>query len=320
MTPPTPPDPITPQPTFLSRRTLLRTLGLSASLAATAALTRYLTDPGPSPYAHSRALADTEDDPITPNPDDSPSPIDTITHYNNYYEFSTDKSDVADLARNFTPRPWTVQVDGLVKNPRTFDIDELLKLAPPEERIYRMRCVEGWSMVIPWLGFPLAALLKAADPLSDAKFIAFTSLKDPARMPGQNSDILRWPYVEGLRIDEALHPLTLLAHGLYGEPLAPPNGAPLRLVVPWKYGFKGIKAIVRITATATQPPTSWNRYARREYGFYANVNPEVRHPRWSQEFEERLGPTVDRRPTLLFNGYADQVASLYAGMDLVKNY
>lgn len=309
---------ITPRERYFSRRTVLQALGLTGSVAATGGLTRWLADPGPSPYQHSRQLAAADD--VGSASDDSPTPRETVTHYNNFYEFSTDKVEVAELAKGFAVRPWTVQVDGLVGKPRTFGIAELLKLAPAEERVYRHRCVEGWSMVIPWLGFSLAAVLKAAEPLSGAKYVAFTSLKDPERMPGQRSNVLAWPYVEGLRMDEAMHPLTLLAQGLYGEALEPQNGAPLRLVVPWKYGFKGIKGIVRITAVAEEPATSWNRYAAREYGFYSNVNPRVRHPRWSQEFEERLGPVVDRRRTVMFNGYGDEVASLYAGMDLAKHF
>jgi sulfoxide reductase catalytic subunit YedY len=309
---------ITPREHYFSRRTFLRAVGLGGSLAATAGLTGWLADPGPSPYQHTRAAADEAD--VSSESDDSPTPRETVTHYNNYYEFSTDKAEVAELAKGFEPRPWTVQVDGLVRYPKTYGIDEFLKLAPAEERVYRHRCVEGWSMVVPWLGFSLAAVLKAAEPLSGAKYVAFTSLKDPARMPGQKGEVLMWPYVEGLRLDEAMHPLVLLAQGIYGEALLPQNGAPLRLVVPWKYGFKGIKAIVRISAVAEEPGTSWSRYAAREYGFYSNVNPLVRHPRWSQEFEERLGPVVDRRRTLMFNGYGEKVASLYAGMDLAKHF
>jgi len=212
-----------------------------------------------------------------------------------------------------------VSVEGLVRKPKVYDIDDLLKISPPEERVYRMRCVEGWSMVIPWAGYSLSKLLEQVEPLSDAKYVAFESLNDPKRFPGQQSDVLTWPYVEGLRMDEAMHPLTLLASGLYGRALPPQDGAPIRLVTPWKYGFKGIKSIVKIKLVATQPRTTWSIAAPDEYGFYANVNPLVDHPRWSQATEQRIGES-GRRPTLMFNGYAEQVASLYAGMDLRKNY
>lgn len=242
-------------------------------------------------------------------------PYESVTTYNNFYEFGTDKSDPAQNAQTLRPRPWTVTIEGEVARPRVVDLDDLVKWFPPEERIYRMRCVEAWSMVIPWLGFPLGALLKRIEPTSRAKYVAFTSLLDPTQMPGQRTDLLQWPYVEGLRIDEAMHPLTLLAVGLYGRRLPNQNGAPLRLVVPWKYGFKGIKSIVNIRLTEEQPPTTWNIAGPNEYGFYANVNPAVDHPRWSQATERRIGD-YRRRPTLPFNGYADQVAGLYSGMDL----
>jgi len=207
----------------------------------------------------------------------------------------------------------------LVQKPRVFGLEEILKISPPEERVYRMRCVEGWSMVVPWAGFSLSKLLAQVEPLGSARYVAFETLKDPQRMPGQKTDVLNWPYIEGLRLDEAMHPLTLLVSGLYGRELPPQDGAPIRLVIPWKYGFKGIKSIVKITMTAKQPPTTWSSYAPHEYGFYANVNPEVDHPRWSQATEQRIGES-GRRPTLMFNGYAEQVASLYAGMDLSKNF
>ncbi len=244
-----------------------------------------------------------------------------ITNYNNFYEFSTDKRAVAEEAEGFITRPWTVAVGGLVHKPKVFDLDALLKIAPLEERIYRLRCVEGWSMVIPWVGFPLAKLLAAVEPLGQACYVAFQTLYDPQRMPEQRSRFgsLDWPYVEGLRLDEAMHPLTILASGLYGQTLLPQNGAPLRLVVPWKYGFKGIKSIVKISLVADQPPTTWNIAAPAEYGFYSNVNPEVAHPRWSQARERRIGE-FGLRDTLMFNGYAEQVAHLYAGMDLRRNY
>jgi len=246
-------------------------------------------------------------------------PYQAITTYNNFYEFGLDKSDPAPNAHTLQPRPWTLRVEGEVHKPLEIDVDQLLKWFPLEERIYRMRCVEAWSMVIPWLGFPLGDLLKRVDPTSRAKYVAFTSLSDTEQMPEQRQHLLDWPYVEGLRIDEAVHPLTLLAVGLYGKELPNQNGAPLRLVVPWKYGFKGIKSIVTIRLTEEEPPTTWNLTAPREYGFYANVNPEVDHPRWSQATERRIGD-FRRRPTLPFNGYADQVASLYAGMDLRRNF
>jgi sulfoxide reductase catalytic subunit YedY len=240
-----------------------------------------------------------------------------ITTYNNFYEFGIDKSDPAANAQTLTPRPWTVRIEGAVHKPLVIDIDQLLTWFPLEERIYRMRCVEAWSMVIPWLGFPLGDLIKRTEPTSRAKYVAFISLSDPEQMPGQRRRILNWPYVEGLRIDEAVHPLTILAVGLYGKALPNQNGAPLRLVVPWKYGFKGIKSIVTIRLTEKQPRTTWNLAAPHEYGFYANVNPAVDHPRWSQASERRIGE-FRRRPTLPFNGYAEQVASLYAGMNLRK--
>jgi sulfoxide reductase catalytic subunit YedY len=245
--------------------------------------------------------------------------FENITHYNNFYEFSTDKEGVAPAATNFDTRGWQVSVEGLVRKPRVFELDDLLKISPPEERIYRMRCVEAWSMVIPWAGFSLSKLLEVVEPLSEAKYVAFETLLDPKRMPGQRSDVLKWPYVEGLRMDEAMHPLTLLASGLYGRALPPQDGAPLRLIIPWKYGFKGIKSIVKIRLVAAQPRTSWNEYAANEYGFYANVNPHVDHPRWSQATEQRIGES-GRRPTLMFNGYEEQVAHLYAGMDLHANF
>ena len=247
--------------------------------------------------------------------DETPTPYRDVTTYNNFYEFGTDKGDPAAYAGALRPRPWTVRVEGEVSQPRTIDVDDLLKWFTLEERIYRMRCVEAWSMVIPWIGVPLRALLERVQPTSRAKYVAFTTLLDPRQMPGQRRRILDWPYVEGLRLDEAMHPLTLLAVGLYGKALPNQNGAPLRLVVPWKYGFKSIKSIVKIELTETQPTTTWNAAAPDEYGFYANVNPAVDHPRWSQATERRIGE-LRRRPTLPFNGYAEQVAGLYTGMDL----
>jgi sulfoxide reductase catalytic subunit YedY len=242
-----------------------------------------------------------------------------ITNYNNFYEFSTDKEAVASAAAGFVTRPWTIEVGGLVGKPRTFDIDDLLRLSPPQERVYRMRCVEAWSMVIPWDGFSLSKLLDAVEPTSHARYVAFQTLMDPSRFPNQRPGVLDWPYVEGLRMDEAMHPLTLLATGIYGRELPAQDGAPVRLVVPWKYGFKGIKSIVKITLTETMPPSTWNLTAPNEYGFFANVNPNVDHPRWSQATEQRIGES-GRRPTLMFNGYAEQVAALYAGMDLRRNF
>ncbi|HEY5542651.1 MAG TPA: protein-methionine-sulfoxide reductase catalytic subunit MsrP [Candidatus Binatia bacterium] len=246
-----------------------------------------------------------------------------ITSYNNFYELGIDKGDPAKNAKYLIPRPWTVAVEGEVKQPKTFDIDAIMKLSPLEERVYRLRCVEAWSMVIPWVGFPLSALIKQVEPNNNAKFIHFITLVDPKRMPGQQpsifGNVIDWPYVEGLRMDEAMHPLTILSVGLYGEVLPAQNGAPVRLVVPWKYGFKSIKSIVKIRFVENQPPSSWNKMQPQEYGFYSNVNPQVDHPRWSQATERRIGEFL-RRKTLMFNGYGDQVASLYKGMDLKKYY
>jgi sulfoxide reductase catalytic subunit YedY len=256
---------------------------------------------------------------------EKPTPLKDITSYNNFYEFGTDKSDPAAKAHTLTTSPWKVKVDGMVGKPAEYDLDDLIKGIALEERIYRMRCVEGWSMVIPWIGVPLASVLARVEPLGSAKYVAFETLVRPSEMPGQSGIFqpLDWPYVEGLRLDEAMHPLTILALGLYGETLPNQNGAPIRLVVPWKYGFKSIKSVVRISLTEKQPPTTWNLQNPGEYGFYSNVNPAVDHPRWSQATERRIGGGglfVKRQPTLLFNGYADQVASLYAGMDLKANF
>lgn len=244
-----------------------------------------------------------------------------ITNYNNFYEFSTDKEEVARLSQDFVTKPWTVSVEGLVNSPRVYDLDDLVKIAPQEERVYRHRCVERWSMVIPWVGFPLSELLKQVDPMSQARYVAFETLYDPKRFPEQRGfgAGLDWPYVEGLRLDEAMHPLAILATGLYGETLPPQDGAPIRLVVPWKYGFKSIKSIVKIKLVDQQPPTTWNKESSREYGFYSNVNPSVSHPRWSQQKERRIGE-YGLRDTLIFNGYADQVAGLYEGMNLRENF
>ena len=264
----------------------------------------------------------------TPNPaykvEDPPTPVKDVTTYNNFYEFGVNKEDPARLAQTLKPRPWSVRVDGLALKPQTFDIDDILKMAPLEERVYSLRCVEAWSMVIPWIGFPLATLLKRVEPTGQAKYVEFTTLLDPEQFPGQKKGLfniasLDWPYTEGLRLDEALHPLTLLTVGLYGQVLPNQNGAPLRVVIPWKYGFKSAKSIVRIRLTDTEPKTAWNKSAPQEYGFYSNVNPAVDHPRWSQATERRIGE-FRRRKTLMFNGYADQVGSLYTGMDLKKLY
>ena len=254
---------------------------------------------------------------------DKVTPYADASTYNNYYEFGTDKSDPARNAHTLVTSPWTVQIEGLVKKPGPIDLADLLKLSPMEERIYRMRCVEGWSMVIPWVGYSLSALIKRVDPLGSAKFVQFETLADRKTMPYVGSRVLDWPYVEGLRMDEALHPLTLLTFGMYGEVLPKQNGAPVRLVVPWKYGFKNAKSLVRIRFTEQMPSTAWNKAAANEYGFYSNVNPNVDHPRWSQATERRLGEDglfAKKRKTLMFNGYEAQVGQLYTGMDLRKNY
>jgi sulfoxide reductase catalytic subunit YedY len=252
-------------------------------------------------------------------PNDKPTPWEDVTHYNNFYEFGLDKEDPAANSQGFKPRPWTVRVDGFVKKPADYHLEDFLKPYKLEDRIYRHRCVEAWSMVIPWRGFPLADLVRQVEPTSQAKFVEFTTLMDPKQMPGERVPVLEWPYVEGLRLDEARHPLAFMVTGLYGKDLPNQNGAPLRLHVPWKYGFKSGKSIVRIRFVDKQPRNTWNVSAPNEYGFYANVNPEVDHPRWSQATERRIGEFLKRK-TLMFNGYADQVASMYAGMDLRKNY
>ena len=309
---PVKPSEITPYSQYLSRRDFLRTAGIltgSALLAACSPGVSATTAPADE-MSDLPAKSDELGDPANSFPD--------ITNYNNYYEFSTDKVAVNPLSQDFVTEPWTVEVSGLVNHPRTYGIEELLKF-PQEERIYRLRCVEAWSMVIPWTGFPLASLLKEVEPKSDAKFVSFETVYRPEEMPGQKSPWYPWPYQEGLRLDEAMHDLAILATGLYGMPMPNPNGAPIRLVVPWKYGFKSIKSIVKIELTAEQPATLWNSIGSNEYGFYSNVNPERPHPRWSQASERRIGE-LGRRPTLMFNGYAEQVASLYEGMDLISNY
>ena len=315
---------ITPAGVYFNRRAFMRAGILAASALATGALYRRLNRMPDTPVAtpEIEGLAASTASPADASgfrAADRATSFRAITHYNNFYEFSTSKEMVAEAAAGFEARPWQVKIGGLAGKPGVFDLDEVLKISPPEERVYRMRCVEGWSMVIPWAGFSLSKLLARVEPLSDAKYVAFETLLDAARMPGQKVPVLDWPYVEGLRMDEAMHPLTLLASGIYGRALPPQDGAPLRLVVPWKYGFKGIKSIVKITLVADQPPTTWNRQAPHEYGFYANVNPQVDHPRWSQATEQRIGES-GRRPTLLFNGYAEQVAGLYTGMDLRANF
>ncbi len=315
---------ITPAALYFNRRSLMRGGLVAASVAGTAALYRSLN--GVSSVAvvapKLKGLNRPASRAAVPNQSELGEALTTlaaVTHYNNFYEFSTDKEGVADAAAQFVTKGWRLEVGGLVHKPKTFDLDDLSKVSAPEERIYRLRCVEAWSMVIPWAGFSLAKLLDQVQPLSSARYVAFETLFDPKRMPGQKAAILDWPYVEGLRLDEAMHPLTFLASGLYGRELPAQDGAPLRLVVPWKYGFKGIKSIVKISLVEGQPPSSWNRYAPREYGFFANVNPNVDHPRWSQATEQRIGES-GRRRTLPFNGYGEQVAQLYAGLDLRANY
>ena len=290
---------ITDESLFWSRRSFLKAAGLGA-----AAVGGLLPRPG-------RPLLRATEEKLTPWKD--------VTGYNNYYEFGTGKDDPARNATRFRSRPWKVEVAGEVKSPAVYDLDELLKPFTPAERVYRMRCVEGWSMVVPWLGISLGALIDRLEPTSKAKYVEFTTLLDPQQMPGQQRGILDWPYVEGLRMDEARHPLTILVTGVYGKPLPNQNGAPLRLIVPWKYGFKGGKSIVKIRFAERQPQTTWSQAAPDEYGFLANVNPEVDHPRWSQARERRIGELFKRK-TLMFNGYGEQVGSLYAGMDLRRNF
>ena len=299
---------ITPKDVWLNRRSILKS---AAALGATT-LAAPLAACG---QESATSTSYTTNEPVTPYQD--------VTGYNNFYEFGLQKTDPARHSGDFNPRPWTIEVDGLVNNPRTFDIDDLIASQTIEERIYRMRCVEAWSMVIPWNGFPLSALLNQVEPLSSAKYVAFETVVRPEEMPGQRGFFqpLPWPYREGLRLDEAMHPLSLMSVGVYGKTLPPQNGAPIRLVVPWKYGFKSIKSIVRIRLTDKMPKTSWNLMAPHEYGFYSNVNPDVDHPRWSQATERRLPSSLfrpNRVETLPFNGYADEVAELYRGMDLSK--
>ncbi|HUF05190.1 MAG TPA: protein-methionine-sulfoxide reductase catalytic subunit MsrP [Aridibacter sp.] len=319
---------ITDEFDYLNRRNFIRAGALAGTAAATGLIYRYLNPPPPREVT--TAAIESFSEAKDPLPDDL-TPIEDVTNYNNFYEFTTDKRGVASLAAEFRSEPWTVTVDGLVEKPRVFGIDELLKI-DQEERIYRFRCVEGWSMVIPWVGFPLSMLIEMARPVSSARYVAFqtyyggsnprgpeVNLPEPPNAMGNVFAGISFPYLEGLRMDEAMHPLTIVATGLYGKLMPPQNGAPIRLVVPWKYGFKSIKSIVRITFTDKQPPTTWSAATPNEYGFYSNVNPEVDHPRWSQATERRIGE-YGRRETLMFNGYGEQVADLYKGMDLRKNY
>lgn len=307
---------ITPKSLYLNRRKFLAGVAMTGGAAAVGIGVREVVSPSAVVMAGNKidgikksSFSTTET--VTPYKD--------VTHYNNYYEFSTEKDEPAELAKNFKTRPWKVKIDGLVDKKQELDVDAIIKMAAPEERIYRHRCVEGWSIVVPWVGFSLSELIKKVNPTSKAKFVEFTTLMDLRQMPGQQRPVLEWPYVEGLRMDEAMNPLTLLCFGMYGEELPNQDGAPIRIVIPWKYGFKSAKAIVRIRFTEKQPMNSWNLSAPSEYGFYANVNPTVDHPRWSQGRERRLGEFV-KRPTLMFNGYGDQVASMYSGMDLKKNF
>ena len=309
---PPPSSEITPEAVYLNRRAFLRTAGLAGAGALLAACgLGQASPPAATPDLVVQSREDELGDPLTD--------YTAVIGYNNYYEFSTDKEGVAGMATDLRLRPWTIEVGGLVHKPSTIAIDDLLTEFPQEERVYRLRCVEAWSMVIPWMGFGLSRLLDRVEPMTSAAYVGFTTLLDAEQMPGQRTPLYPWPYTEGLRLDEAMHSLTLLGTGLYGQPLLPQNGAPLRLVVPWKYGFKSIKAIVRIDLLEQPPATLWSTIAPHEYGFYANVNPEVDHPRWSQSSERRIGEG-GRRETLMFNGYADQVAGLYAGMDLQANY
>jgi len=313
---------ITPKALFLSRRDFLKAAGIVTGSAILAACSAAAGDaPGNGGQVQSPGV-DAPELSVSNGVDelgDAVNSYEDITNYNNFYEFSTDKQAVAPLSKGFKSSPWTLEVGGLVNRPKTFGMEDLLTMFPQEERIYRLRCVEAWSMVIPWNGFPLASLLKEVEPTSAAKYVRFEAILDKENLPGQKSPFYPWPYQEGLRLDEAMNELTILATGLYGEMMPAQNGAPIRLVVPWKYGFKSIKSIVKIELVDTQPETLWNTVASDEYGFYSNVNPDVSHPRWSQSSERRIGE-LSRRPTLMFNGYAEQVAYLYDGMDLAKYY
>ncbi len=301
---------ITPKEVYLSRRDFIKAAGVIAGSLTLAACGVSPIQANPGVTANPSQISDIGETPNT---------FDEITHYNNYYEFTTDKEGVARLAENFQTSPWEVEVSGLVNKPGKYGVDDLIRKFQPEERIYRLRCVEAWSMVIPWFGFPLSKLLTEVEPSSEAKYVRFETVFNPDEMPGQKQPNYPWPYQEGLRLDEAMHDLTLLATGLYGGELPAQNGGGIRLVVPWKYGFKSIKAVIKVELTAKQPATLWETIAPNEYGFYANVNPQVDHPRWSQGSERRIGE-ISRRETLMFNGYTDQVATLYEGMDLQKYY
>lgn len=314
-----PPYEITPRDAYLRRRELIAAAAIGGAWPA-ASLAQAGGTPRPGKLAPLPGQRSTVAGAMTM---EKLTPYNDVTTYNNFYEFGLDKADPARHAHRLKTRPWTVVVDGEVARPATFGIEDLLKLAPMEERIYRMRCVEGWSMVIPWVGYPLAELIRRVEPTGNAKYVQFVTLAEPKQMPGLSSSVIDWPYTEGLRLDEALHPLTVLAFGLYGEVLPNQNGAPMRVVVPWKYGFKSGKSIVRIRFTEKQPKTAWTVAAPHEYGFYSNVNPQVDHPRWSQSHERRIGEDgllQRRRPTLMFNGYEAQVGQLYAGMDLRKHF
>lgn len=314
---------ITPRSVYERRRELLKLIAVGGggmALAAWAARDAQAQTARPGKLTALSAVRSSVAGAVTM---DKLTPYGDVSTYNNFYEFGTGKGDPAQNAGKFKTRPWTVAVEGAVKKPKVYDLDELLKLAPMEERIYRLRCVEGWSMVIPWVGYSMSELIKRVEPTGNAKYVEFVTLADQKQMPFLGSKVLDWPYVEGLRIDEAMHPLTLMAFGLYGEVLPNQNGAPLRIAIPWKYGFKSGKSIVKIRFTEKQPSTSWNVAAAQEYGFYSNVNPKVDHPRWSQATERRIGEDgvfTKKRPTLMFNGYEAQVGQLYAGMDLIKNY
>ena len=316
------PSEITPRAAYLGRRRWMQQLAagaLGSGLAGWAGREAIASEGAPK----GAALASIKSGVAGAVTMDKPSTRQDATSYNNYYEFGTDKADPARNAHTLKTRPWTVSIEGEVKKPKTYGIDDLLKLAPQEERIYRLRCVEGWSMVIPWVGYSLAELIKQVEPTGNAKFVEFHTLADPKTMPFVGSNVLDWPYVEGLRIDEAMHPLALLAFGMYGEVLPNQNGAPVRMVLPWKYGFKSAKSIVKIRFVEKQPKTAWVKAAAQEYGFYSNVNPKVDHPRWSQATERRIGEDgvfAKKRATLMYNGYEAQVASLYAGLDLAKNF
>ena len=309
------PSEITPEPVYLSRKEFLKGMGiLTVGSLALAACGNALQTPTATPQQEAGSSQ-----PGTDELGDALTTYEAITNFNNYYEFTTDKEGVAETAKDFPTHPWTVTVGGLVNKPKTYDIDELLKRFTQQERVYRLRCVEAWSMVIPWMGFPIAELLKEVEPAGSAKYVRFETIYAPDEMPGQRSPWYSWPYVEGLRLDEAMNDLAILATGLYGKPLPPQDGAPIRVVVPWKYGFKSIKAIVKIDLVDEMPVSLWMAAAPNEYGFYANVNPNVDHPRWSQSSERRIGE-LKRRPTLMFNGYEEEVAGLYTGMDLAVNY